>query len=312
MAGISAAVASRMVNAISRGASEVAVILTLPCPHLAFRPCYPAAVELRLRVVAPGPLCPPRAPRPASNSPLSTVRPPGHRRAPADHRAVAVHPAGGQLTSRLDGQVTSRPDCPDLRGLPSQPAPPSARPRCARPSPRTHHLRPACAAARARRSFPEAASSAWSSTARATPQRPGTAASRPGRAGRTCRTPPCLVCRCFPAAARAPGPPWLSPRRPAAAGTSCGLLRNAGEQVVLRQRGVDQRVHQLVFLGRPELTLQLDRYREPARIRVDLCGVRLQCLVPHLEVVGALHSRGDPLHHVRTVRIPALEPVLVR
>jgi len=49
----------------------------------------------------------------------------------------------------------------------------------------------------------------------------------------------------------------------------------------------------MIILGRPRLTLDLDRAGEPATIRVDLRRVGDKRLVPDLEVVGARDVRGD-------------------
>src|SRR5581483_2479870 len=96
------------------------------------------------------------------------------------------------------------------------------------------------------------------------------------------------------AAAAGPGPRTALPGR-----ASCRhTIPDAREQVVLR--GVpelgraDQRAHQLVVLGRPDLALHVQRYGEPPAVRVDLRGVRLQRGVAYREVVGALDPGGHP------------------
>src|SRR6478736_2353178 len=52
--------------------------------------------------------------------------------------------------------------------------------------------------------------------------------------------------------------------------------RHAGEQVVLRSGYVHQRPDQLVVLGRPHLSLQIERDREEPPLGVDLGGVSQQ------------------------------------
>ena len=74
---------------------------------------------------------------------------------------------------------------------------------------------------------------------------------------------------------------------------------DAGEQVVLGQRRVDQRAGQLVVLGRPRLAAAASSGTENQRpVGVDLGGVREQRGVATREVLGARHPRGDPVGDV--------------
>src|SRR6185369_8073774 len=85
-------------------------------------------------------------------------------------------------------------------------------------------------------------------------------------------------------------------------------LPDAGEQVVLRGAGVDERAGELELFGRPGGLLDGERHPEPETVRVDLGRMRLQRLVPHAEVVAAHHVGGDAVGAV--TRSPFLVPLL--
>src|SRR5262249_60216040 len=68
-----------------------------------------------------------------------------------------------------------------------------------------------------------------------------------------------------------------------------------GEQVILRDRAVDERPGQLEVLGRPGLALDLLWHPEPEPVRIHLGRVSAQRLVTQLEVVGTLPAGGDPV-----------------
>src|SRR5437870_2933907 len=70
-------------------------------------------------------------------------------------------------------------------------------------------------------------------------------------------------------------------------------LTHAGEQVIFRHCGVDDRAGQLVVLGRPRLELDVHGHMEPEAIRVDLGGVCAQRVVAQLEEVSALDACRD-------------------
>ena len=90
-------------------------------------------------------------------------------------------------------------------------------------------------------------------------------------------------------------------------------VTDAGEQVVLGRRRIDQRADELEVLGRPDLALQVERDLEEPAVGVDLGGVGEQRGVAPLEPVGHRHPRRD-------LRRPALlhpllaplEPLLER
>src|SRR3546814_9358508 len=81
---------------------------------------------------------------------------------------------------------------------------------------------------------------------------------------------------------------------------------DAGEQVVLGLGGLDQALHQLELLGRPDLLLQSQRHREPVPVRIDLGGVGEQGLVPSREELAARHLGGDPRSEEHTSELQSL------
>ena len=90
-----------------------------------------------------------------------------------------------------------------------------------------------------------------------------------------------------------------------------GIVADAREEVVLGEGGIDERLRELVLLGRPDLPLDLHRHPEPAAVGVDLRGVRDQRLVADLEEVGARNVRGQRAL-VALELLPALQPLPVR
>src|SRR5713226_7936289 len=70
-------------------------------------------------------------------------------------------------------------------------------------------------------------------------------------------------------------------------------LPDARKQVIFWQFAVYDGPSQMIVLCRPDGALHVQRAAEPEAVRVDLGGVRLEGLVPGLEVVPARHLGGD-------------------
>src|SRR5690606_21022421 len=85
----------------------------------------------------------------------------------------------------------------------------------------------------------------------------------------------------------------------------------AGEEVVLRPRGIDVRLDELVLLGGPRLLLDLPGHGEPEAVGVHLRRVGLERLVAEVEVVAALDAGGHPRALVAPPVPVSAEPVLI-